>query len=234
MNILVIIPARKNSKRCIGKNTRLLDGIPLINWTLNLQILQQFKTGCVTTNINEILNTCENYRYDGIKRPNNLCQDNSTEFEFIKHTLTWYRKRGQTFDDVAVLYPTTPFKRSETLVKIFKQWSRDRKWVNQLRTVRSIKWEPEKIWYEGAIIDENYIGCPSIHSRVLDFRSSLKQYKQVPFCYIYKVNKLNYLEHYFYQPVSKFVIDDPVEAHDINTDFDFKIAEWLVQDKLNE
>ena len=228
MSILIIIPARKNSKRCSEKNIRLLDGIPLINWTLNLQILQQFKTGCVTTNINEILNNCENYRYDGIKRPNNLCQDKSTEFEFIKHALNWYKKRGQTFDDVAVLYPTTPFKRSETLVKIFDQWHRDRKWANQLRTVSEIKWEPEKIWYEDNDLN--------LRTRIWDFRTNYKQYKQVPFCYIYKVNKLNYLEHYFYQPVSKFVIDDPVESLDINTELDFFIAEQIIEKlpRLNE
>ena len=227
MSILAIIPCRKNSKRCPEKNTRLLDGIPLINWTLNLRVLEQYPiTGCITTNINEILNNCDIYRYDGIKRPNNLCQDNSTEFEFIDHTLNWYKKRGITFDDVAVLYPTTPFKRSETLVKIFDQWYRDRKWANQLRTVRSIKLEPEKIWYENNGLN--------LKTRIMDFRTIYKQYKQIPYCYIYKVDKLNSFEHYFYQPVSKFIINDPVESHDINTEHDFWIAEKIVEDGLNE
>lgn len=221
--LLVIIPARKDSTRCPGKNTRLLGGIPLINWTLNLRIPQTIKTGCVSTDIKEILDTCEFYRYDLIKRPNNLCKKDSTEYEFIIHALNHYKKLNIYFDDIAVLYPTTPFKKEETLIKIFNQWANDRVWANQLRTVKEIKWEPEKIWYL------NYSKSTLYNYIKYSYQD---HYKQVPYCYIYKVNKLNKDVHYNYQPVSKFIINSPIESYDINTKLDFWIAEQIVQEGL--
>lgn len=232
MNILVIVPARKDSKRCPGKNTRKLNGIELYRYTLDLvytlEIRDLINTYCVTTDIKEILKYVNKDIIDVIKRPNNFCQESSTEFEFIEHTLNWYKKKGITFDDVAIFYPTIPFRKVNTIEKIFKQWSKDRQWASQLRTVKEIRWEPEKIWYDYK--DKNTI----LDLQSLGWNKEIKYYKQIPYCYIYKINQLYKEGHYSYQPVSKFVINDPIESHDINTEWDFKIAEFIVREGLNE
>lgn len=229
MNILAIIPARKDSIRCPRKNIRLLDGIYLY-WHTFVKVyefIDEFKNICITTNDNKILKeVCVDIGVDLIKRPDSLCINKSTEFEFVEHVLNFYKEMGIYFDDVAIFYPTTPFKKVETIKKILKQWQKDRQWHNQLRTVKEIKWEPEKIWYESY--------SSSIYSNLRDIDDFSKYYKQVPYCYIYKINKLNKQDHYFYQSVSKFVINDPIESHDINTEFDFKIAELIVKEGLNE
>lgn len=231
MSILAIIPARKDSERCSAKNTRHLDNISLYWYTLNVvfklkenyNLIDRF---CITTNDNTILKNTNKNVVDTIKRPNKLCRNNSTEFEFIEHTLNWYKNKGITFDDVAILYPTTPFKKIETLIKIFNQWKKNRQWVNQLRTVKEIRWEPEKIWYS------DYLKSTNIHNYTKCFYQD--HYRQVPYCYIYKVDKLNKDLHYRYQPCYKFIIDNSIESHDINTELDFWVAEKIVEDKLNE
>ncbi len=231
MSILAIIPSRKDSKRCSGKNIRQLYNIPLIMWTIEniYQLRKNFNKICIASDIKEIL-TFESNWFDVIKLPSNLTKEifNSglNEFGFINYCLEWYKKKGITFDDVAILYSTTPFKRSKTLIKIFKQWEKDRQWANQLRTVKEIRWEPEKIWYDYGISLYNF--------RSIVCNTNMQHHKQVPYCYIYKVDQLDEDIHYFYQPISKFVINDPIESHDINTEHDFWIAEKVIEDGLNE
>ena len=94
--VFAIIPARSGSKGVPNKNIRNLKGHSLIEWSI--KACQKSRL------INEIyLSTdSEEYRKLGISlgakapflRPKEISQDNSTDYEMIKHFLDWLKEKN--------------------------------------------------------------------------------------------------------------------------------------------
>lgn len=230
MSMLAIIPARRDSKRCPGKNTRLLGQVPLIDETLFIvyQISDVFKSICIATDDDYIIQSNKNNKvFDVIKLPDYLTQEitdsGRNEFGFIDYVLKQYKTKGIEFDDVAIFYPTTPFKQVDTIKDILKVWRENRNDYQCLRTVKRFEKHITKFW---ECLEDDEIINPLIDGTL--------QFIQVPYCYIYREAKLNKYWHFDLYRTLKYEINDPIESHDINTEFDFKIAEWIVKDKLNE
>ena len=93
MKILAIILARKDSKRCKGKNTRLLGGKPLITWTLDtVKDLNELCDIIVSTDDPIIANFAKTAKVlVPWLRPAYLASDNAKSVDAILHALDWYR-----------------------------------------------------------------------------------------------------------------------------------------------
>ena len=110
--ILAIIPARGGSKRLPGKNIKPLCGKPLIGWTIEqAQSSKYIDEIFVSTDSNEIAAVAEDF---GIKvpflRPAELATDTSPSSAFVLHTIGYYRNKGQEFDYILLLEPTSPLR----------------------------------------------------------------------------------------------------------------------------
>jgi len=110
--ILAIIPARGGSKGLPGKNIKLLCGKPLIGWTIEqAQSSKYIDEIFVSTDSNEIAAVAEDF---GIKvpflRPAELATDTSPSSAFVLHTIGYYRNKGQEFDYILLLEPTSPLR----------------------------------------------------------------------------------------------------------------------------
>ena len=91
--ILAIIPARAGSKRLPGKNIMILDGCPLIAYTINAakrsKLIDRIIVSTDSPEIAEISN-----RYGAetpFLRPADLSSDFSTSDDVILHTLKWLK-----------------------------------------------------------------------------------------------------------------------------------------------
>ncbi|WP_236232722.1 acylneuraminate cytidylyltransferase family protein [Pseudomonas tohonis] len=112
---LAVIPARAGSKRVPGKNTRIFAGKPLLQWTLEF--------ACSYHGFDEVLlsTDCEDCAAIASvcgkpvpwMRPSELAGDETGTVDVVLHALSEYQARGQCFDRVAVLQPTTPFRRAD-------------------------------------------------------------------------------------------------------------------------
>lgn len=115
MNVLIC--ARKNSKGLVGKNLKLLDGIPLIVHSIKTaKSIPAIDNIIVSTDCDVIAETAEKA---GAKvpflRPDELAEDNSPEWLVWRHAIENY------FDNksapMVVLPPTGPLRKTEDVIK---------------------------------------------------------------------------------------------------------------------
>ncbi|MDC0083059.1 acylneuraminate cytidylyltransferase family protein [Schleiferiaceae bacterium] len=126
MNILITICARGGSKGIPGKNIRNLDGIPLINYTLDLAKKVQIKYKAVITLSTDdwaIKNAAKNCgittKYE---RPFDLATDEAGKIETITHVLEYEEEsRNMRFDFILDLDVTSPLRNMEDIDDAFKE-----------------------------------------------------------------------------------------------------------------
>ena len=88
-NISVIIGARSGSKRVKNKNTRLLNGKPLIVYTIEQALqLSNISNIFVSSNDPEVKEICSNFNeVTFIQRPDEISTHVSKDIEYINHIL---------------------------------------------------------------------------------------------------------------------------------------------------
>lgn len=111
---LAVIPARAGSKRIPGKNTRLFMGKPLIQWTLEFACsYSNFTEILVSTDCEQVIQVAKACGIDvPWRRPVELATDQAGTVDVVLHALDACAAQGRCFDRVAVLQPTTPFRRA--------------------------------------------------------------------------------------------------------------------------
>ena len=112
MNYVVLICARGGSKGLPNKNIKLLNGIPLISWSIRIaKKLNQVSKIIVSTDSSEIAEIAKN---EGAEvpfiRPSELSQDDSPEWLVWRHAIDYLKKENCQFDGLIVLPPTAPLR----------------------------------------------------------------------------------------------------------------------------
>jgi CMP-N-acetylneuraminic acid synthetase len=118
MRILALITARGGSKRLPGKNIRPLGGKPLIVWSIDVaKGISDICDILVSTDDVAIAKVCKAAgAYVPWLRPAELATDISSSVDVALHTLDWYEAQKGSVDGILLLQPTSPF-RSKTTVK---------------------------------------------------------------------------------------------------------------------
>lgn len=117
MQILAVIPARGGSKGIPKKNIRLMNGKPLIFYSINNAKNSRYITDIfVTTDSNEISEVAEEYGVEIIKRDESLSSDLITLDPVVFHAKNCAEKiKNKKYDAVVTLQPTSPLLKTETL-----------------------------------------------------------------------------------------------------------------------
>jgi len=109
--IYAFIPARGGSKRIPQKNTHLLAGKSLIQYTLDSALKSsQIDTIVVSTDDPDVETISNQNDIKVLKRPPELAQDNSPTIEAILHFLDNYNEIIQDRDIIILLQPTSPLR----------------------------------------------------------------------------------------------------------------------------
>lgn len=117
--ILAIIPARAGSKGLPKKNSMVLNGKPLISWTidaaLDSSVFSQVVVSTDCPKLAEIANQCgANVPF---LRPASLSTDSALTSDVIIHALEHFKCRGSEFDIVVLLQPTSPLRTSDDILR---------------------------------------------------------------------------------------------------------------------
>jgi CMP-N,N'-diacetyllegionaminic acid synthase len=139
-----LIPARAGSKRVSGKNVRELAGHPLLAYSIGSALDSGvFARVIVSTDSPDIAAIATRYGAEvPFLRPAELATDTSPDIEWIGHLLTTLDDASDCF---AILRPTSPFRRPETIVRAWHQFTADRD-VHSLRAVQLCSEHPAKQW----------------------------------------------------------------------------------------
>lgn len=113
MKILAIIPARGGSKGVPGKNTKLLAGKPLIQYTIEAaQESENLSDIIVSTDSKEIAQLSKNLGVDvPFLRPEHLASDTASTLEVVIHAVKFLKELGTHYNAVCLLQPTCPFRK---------------------------------------------------------------------------------------------------------------------------
>ena len=228
MRILAVIPARGGSKRVPGKNVRKLGNKPLINWTidsaLNTPELSAIVVSTDDTQIAEIAQSA------GATvpwlRPIKLATDEANSVDVAIHALDWYEAENGKVDGILLLQPTSPFRTTVTIQKAISLFKN----------------------HKGSSI----IGVSPVQNHHLytleKYGEFLVQYQQQRFLrnrshnksQIFAVNGAIYLvspqeirsnNSFLSSYLLPVIVESPIEALDIDTEEDFKIAEMFLSHK---
>ena len=127
MNILVIIPARGGSKGLPGKNIKILNGKPMICYTIDVaRSIVADENICVSTDDSHIIDVVNNYGLDvPFVRPTELASDTSTTNDVLLHALSFYEDKGLIYDVIVLLQPTSPLRKQIELQEALSLYNSD-------------------------------------------------------------------------------------------------------------
>jgi len=147
MKAVALIPARAGSKRVPGKNIRLLQGHPLIAYTI-VPALQSavFESVVVSTDSEEVAAIARHYGAEvPFLRPAAMAGDTSPDIEWVEYTLKTLRDRGRSYDAFSLLRPTSPFRTPEMIRRAWDTFL-TAAGVDSLRAVEKCTQHPGKMW----------------------------------------------------------------------------------------
>lgn len=231
MTPLIIIPARGGSKGIPHKNIKLLNGKPLICYSID--IARQYTTDeniCVTTDDKEIISVVEQY---GLKvpfvRPAELATDTASSNDVLVHALNFYETQGRQVDVIILLQPTSPFRKVSFVKEAVELYNED------LDMVVSVKETSANPYYNCFEEDKN--GFLSI-SKSIGHPITRRQDAPKVWEYngsIYVINptslKDNGMQHF--TRVKKYPMSE-LYSVDIDCPFDWKVAELLLNENMIE
>lgn len=112
MNLKVIIPAREGSKGLPCKNLKLLNGIPLIDYSIKTSLKLFDKESIIlTSDSKNIIERGLIYGIRTITRPKKLASDHSKIIDTIFHAVDFTKELyGENIEDILLLQPTFPIR----------------------------------------------------------------------------------------------------------------------------
>lgn len=126
--VCAIIPARSGSKGVKNKNIRLLNGFPMIAYTIAAAKLSQ--------NIDRVIVSTDSEEYSEIARkygaetpflrPAEISGDTATDIEFMEHAISWlYENEGSVPEYWVHLRPTNPLRDCSVIEKAVAEFLAD-------------------------------------------------------------------------------------------------------------
>jgi CMP-N,N'-diacetyllegionaminic acid synthase len=226
MRILALITARGGSKRLPGKNIRLLGGKPLIVWSIDVaKGIPEICDILVSTDDPDIVKICKAAgAYVPWLRPSELASDEANSVDVALHALDWYEAEKGQVDGLLLLQPTSPF-RTQDIVKrgiaLFGQ--------HDYQSVLGVSpTHAHPMWM--LKMEGDYL-VPFMQNHGLDTRSQdlPPAYVVNGSFYLITPTELRTCRSFVSSKTIPLVIKSPQEAIDIDTEWDLKMAEFIVK-----
>jgi CMP-N-acetylneuraminic acid synthetase len=223
LKMVAVIPARGGSKEISRKNVRLLNGKPLIAYSIEAAL----KSRCinriiVSTEDQEIAEISKRYGVEVIDRPKELATDDSPTIDVVLHALGLLERDVYIPDVVVLLQPTSPLRNAGDIDNATELFLSDD--CESVVSVCEIEHSP----YWSFKIENGYLK-PIFGENYVKMRRQDVPKTYVPNGAIY-VSKPEILRRYKSFYCSKMIpyIMPFERSVDINTDFDLLLAEFIL------
>lgn len=165
--VLAVIPARSGSKSVIDKNIRLINGKPMIAYSI--------EHGLKSPSIDRVIVSTDSEIYAAIAkqygaevpfiRPAEYATDTALDLDVFKHALSYLKESENYVPDIVVqLRPTYPIRKIQDIENMIK-YLKENPEVDSVRCIAPANEIPYKMWF----MDENNILSPVM--------------KEIPECY---------------------------------------------------
>ena len=122
MEIISIIPARGGSKGIPMKNLKLINGKPLLYYSINSSLNSKYISRTIVSSDHEkILKIAKKLGAEIISRPKKFSTDNATTESVISHSIEFLEKKEKYHPDIIVLLQnTSPLRNSKHIDEAIK------------------------------------------------------------------------------------------------------------------
>ena len=123
MKNLAIIPARSGSKGLVDKNIKLLNGKPLIAYSIEAALQSGvFDTVMVSTDSEKYAEIARNYGAQvPFLRSAETSSDTASSWDAVAEVIENYQKLGTVFDTFMLLQPTSPLRTAENIREAYDE-----------------------------------------------------------------------------------------------------------------
>ena len=230
MKILAIIPARGGSKGVPRKNIKNLYGKPLIAWTIECAKNSKYLTKIiVSTDDEEIAKISEVCGAEvPFLRPLQFAKDNSPTIDSILHAIEFFEEKGEFFDIIVLLQPTSPLKITLDVDKSINQLINN----HEAKSLGSVD-EPNHPPYWSMSIKNDFL-VPAFGQELFEKRRQdlPKTYMPNGAIFIAYTDELKKYKT-FYTPKTTYYTMTSDRSIDIDTEFDFELAEFYMGRREN-
>jgi len=143
--VVGFIPARGGSSVVPKKNVRPLGGKPLLAWSIDVaRAVDAIDRVVVSTDSDEIAMIARRYRAEVAERPADLATDDALVVNAIRYHLEVWRTEGSPADIVVLLEPTCPFRTAEDVRACLRRLSAGD--VDSVATFTEAELNPHRAW----------------------------------------------------------------------------------------
>lgn len=229
MRNIAIIPARSGSKGLKNKNIKLLNGKPLIAYSIEAAYkCKMFETVMLSTDSAEYAEIGIKYGADvPFLRSKEMSSDTAGSWDTVKEVLYNYEKRGKKFDTVALLQPTSPLRTPQDIRSGYELMNQ--KNADSITAVCEMDHSP--LWSNTLAEDLSMKNFEKDEYKNLG-RQQLPTY--------YRINGALYLRKIQYGENSICLLEkneyalimEREKSIDIDTELDFRMAEIILQNGI--
>jgi CMP-N,N'-diacetyllegionaminic acid synthase len=222
--ILAVIPARGGSKGVLNKNIRMVAGKPLLAWTIEAAHNSKYIDRTILSSDDpEIIRVAEEWSCEvPFIRPSDLAQDDTPGFQPVLHAV----EAIPGYDFVILLQPTSPLRSVEDIDQAIELC-----FESNLESLVSVV-EPEKSPYWMYNLNEKEEMRILIEKKDIYFRQQLSRVYAVNGAIF--LNKISHLKKNLtiISSVSHIYIMPKERSLDVDTEFDLKIANYLLSERM--
>jgi len=231
--ILALIPARGGSKGLPRKNIRPLLGKPLIAWTIEQAKASKYiDRVVVSTDDEEIAEVAKKYGAEvPFMRPKELARDDSPTIDAVLHALEFFSEKGEKFDLLALLEPTSPLRKRGDIDRGIEILINSKRKATAVVSVGKVTLEHPAIMKK---IDSEGFLIPFIEAKGIYQRQQLEDVY-----FPYGVLYLSFTEavrkyRTFYQPKTLPLFIERWQNYEIDDYYDLLCTEAILREKISE
>lgn len=225
MRNLAIIPARSGSKGLPDKNIKLLNGKPLIAYSIEQAVFSGL--------FDEIMVSTDSYEYADIGigygasvpflRSSETSSDTAGSWDVVREVINNYEKRGVYFDSFCLLQPTSPLRTANDIRTAYDIYTEK----EALAVISVCKMEHSPQWCNTLPDDGSLSEFLKVSSELR--RQDLDTYYRLNGA-IYIANIQEFLiDSNLYRNGSFAYIMPSERSVDIDTETDFRFAEFIIR-----
>ncbi len=236
LKVLGVVGARSGSKSIPHKNIKLLGGKPLMAWIIEAAKASKYVTRLVlSTDSPEYQEVGRKYGAETpFLRPVEFATDTASDIDYLTHAVSWLEENENWKPDIVLrLPPTTPLCTTSSIDACVEHLINDPE-TTSARTITKASKHPYKLWKINGEVLEPFV--PKEWSGLLEPSATARQfynvnaYSHVDVIAVRRDTLMN--EGLLTGPKTKYHMLKKMDAIDIDTEYDFMLAEMLLKKRL--
>lgn len=226
MKNLAVIPARSGSKGLKDKNIRALNGKPLLAYSIEAAKRSgKFQTIHVSTDSERYADIARQYGADiPFLRGAELSSDSASTWDAVRFVLKEYARRGEEFETVMVLQPTSPLRTESDIIGAFAFF--DAKQANMISSVCEMEHSP--LWSNTLPEDLSMKDFEDERLAFLPRQELPVYYRENGAIYLVRTEYLFSAANIYRDRCYAYIMDAE-HSIDIDGEFDFMVAEMMMK-----